>query len=144
MFKLSQINWIMYSNKFEAQDISWLQGSGTGLSMDLLLTGCPCVWVSVYVIVCAWACMCKQWANVKPRTDRNLASVLCPGELDSEVFEELLSQQMKARYNYSFPCCQGTCKCHTVLFLTFTAGITVGLFWKAHRWLHICKNYVEK
>lgn len=102
----SQINWLMYSNKFSAQDISWLQGSGTGLGMDLLLTGCPCVWVSVYatvcVCVCAWACMCIQWANVRPGTDRNLATVLCPC-----VPGELLSQQIKARCSYSLPYSQG-------------------------------------
>lgn len=33
-------------------------GSGTGLHMDLLLTGCPRVLVSLYVTECTSDCMC--------------------------------------------------------------------------------------
>lgn len=79
-----------------------------------------CLSVCVWDCVCAWACMCIQWAKVKPRADRNLASVLCPGVLVSEVFEELLSHQIKESYSCSFPCYQG--QYHTILFLTFTAN----------------------
>lgn len=34
-------------------------GSGTGLHMDLLLTGCPCVAVSLYVAVSVYLCVVR-------------------------------------------------------------------------------------
>lgn len=63
------------------------------------------VLVPVYVNVCVDVCPCCVHVQVKSRTDINLASVLCPGVLDSEVFEGLLSQQIKAVYSNSFPWC---------------------------------------
>lgn len=95
-------------------------GSGTGLHMDLLLTGCPCVPVSLYVTECTSDCMCVcvclrcVHVRVKSWADINLATVLCPGALDTEVFEGVLFQQIKQVYNYSSQAVEDTRHYYTV------------------------------
>lgn len=68
-------------------------GSGTGLHMDLLLTGCPCVPVSLYVTECTSDCVCVCVSVLCARTSQTLGRYKLGYTF--VAWSRLLSQQIK-------------------------------------------------
>lgn len=118
--QLSQIDWLVHSNKFSLREISrgsrvWHRTS-YGFTSDRTPLCCS-------VFACGWECLSAR-VQVGRRAAANLAAVLCPGALDSEVFEgAFISAHQTGFQNHRSQAAEDTCLYDTTAVHIYSSNV---------------------